>query len=589
MPFYNLPIEEIDESIIRPNITSIVKDVIEQMGFPENIKIMYRGNAAQYFYEGTEYDQRKYLDGHNRYSGDMLLYVETNIEDNPDRLINQVVHAVDERPIFGDYSIDLFMKPAYVNKLVNITFKLTGTEKEVERWRAGMRRRSSQGMVNCLHVVKYHYPIPLYFMYLLVMIYNMKKQVAPIPETLVEYLDKCFIKPFTIVTTDNGRGPIYEIMESQTRIQGWFEHAFAPPKPEKESEVGLYSLEFDYGFNFDCPETISLYAPIAVHNQLLPREFMAELKPIVLFDALNEHGSITNEALDNFVPISATERRFMNHPGIPIPNLDDWLGDRILPNGYTTVVRALINVSEHDRQKLLNLKQLSKRWSLNPILLEYIRRSRGGLKTAYKSLFHISVYRWNEMLDQEHIEVDNDLNVYYRRGKLSLSDNYHVVIQFLYETPLLDDGAWDIIRDFPCMFKLLVWMYAPEILVKYQLSLDSCKLNPSDPSPGGDGSGNDPIIYPPIEWPPNYGGGGGGWTPGEWDPETGQPIKPPPYIPNLPPPIDPDDVSDPDIIDNIIKDVDDAINGFRDLNKPSVLWRLVSRMTVVAEHIEESK
>lgn len=133
MPFYNLPIEEIDEAIIRPNIVSIVKSVMEQMDLPENIKIMYKGRASQYFYEGTEYDDRKYLDGHNRYSGDMLLYIDTNIEDNPDRLINQVVHAVDERPIFGDYGIDAFMKPAYVNKQVTISFKLTGTEKEVER------------------------------------------------------------------------------------------------------------------------------------------------------------------------------------------------------------------------------------------------------------------------------------------------------------------------------------------------------------------------------------------------------------------------------------------------------------------------
>lgn len=585
MPFYNLAIEEIDEAIIRPNIVSIVKDVLGKMELPSNIKIMYRGRAAQYFYDGSTYDERKYLDGHNRYSGDMLLYIETTVEDNEDRLINSQVHAVNERPIFGDYSIDAFMKPAYVSKKVTINFKLTGTEKEVERWRANIRRSTTQDVVNLIHSVKYHYPIPSYFMYLLVTIYNLKKNVAPIPETLVEYFKKCFIKPITVVTSDNGNGPLYTVMESQSPVVGWFEFGFNPPKPEKEGEVGLYSLDFDYSLIFDCPETISMYCPIAIHNQLLPPEFLADLKIPTIVDEIYSHGSISNEALRALTYESSTDRKLRTHPGLPIPSFDDWLGDRDKIEGYTHLVRALIHVDVSDRQKLLNLKTMSKSWSFNPIFLEYLKKSRKWLTVPYMSLFNIRIYRWNNLLDNTHIEVDEDLNVYYRRGALSLTDNYHVVISFLHNVPLLDDRAWKDITDFPCMFKQLVHLYTPDVLAKYDLSLDNCLMNPLDPSPGKDGSGNDPIVNPPGVWPPPFGGDNGGWKPGDYDPETGLPIPTNPHNPEKP--THEGDGNDDDIIKDIIDDMNKEIVDFRRLEKPEVLWRLVCLYSLVTKNLKD--
>lgn len=486
MPLYNLPIEEINESVSRPIAINVVRDIIDRMGLPPDIPLIFKGNASQFLYNASEFSKQSYnLRDHNRYQGDAALTIEYTDEDNELNLLNGAVWRPEQRAVFHDPALNVSIFPSFVSKKAEISISLTGTEKQVERWRATMRRKVTQGVIDLNHMVSYHYPIPTFYMIVLLNIFKLRENVAGYNDGKVgDWLKKHFIDSYSVITNAAGNGSLFVIREKQLPIQGWFDFGTTPPKAEKDADVTRYSLSFTYSYYYDQPETMSMRCPLVVHNQMLPPEFIKTNRIPFELDYIIKTGSFSQLALDRFRFNTVKTSHVLRRPGVPIPFFDDWLGDTRGPSAYQTLIRPLIKLNPSDKKDILNLDQLGD-WSINPIARHYILQC-GPMKLTrpFKNLFTVGLYSWDQYRDQSKITIDNSLNIRYTED-LDLRDMHHLVLSLLWDITQLDPEGMEDLRNHPCMFKYWLSLVAPDLLIKYGLDLGNCAIDP--------GSDKDPI------------------------------------------------------------------------------------------------
>lgn len=221
MPFYTMPLDEIDESLVRPSVFDVTKRVFQTLNLPDDIPILFKTDGTQYFYKGSETDSFVKADqafNRNRYDGDTLFYVSTDIEDTDYTRLSSVTTRMEEQPIFSDKKLSVHMYPAMISKNISLTFTITGTQTQLERWRAVMRRKAAQGLLMIEHMVSYSYPIPKAYMSFLTRIWNMREKVEGYGDTLKEWLQHCFQKPIMVLNTDNAKFPVFTVCEKQLPV-----------------------------------------------------------------------------------------------------------------------------------------------------------------------------------------------------------------------------------------------------------------------------------------------------------------------------------------------------------------------------------
>lgn len=493
MPLYSLPLEEINESIQRPIAINVLKDVLKQMALPEDAKIMFKGNGSQFFYEGSEFKNEKYIKDHNRYEGDPLTYVEFEEEDNEHTLLTGAVWRAEERAVFNDPALGVLIWPSMVNKRATLTISMTGTEKQVERWRATLRRKTAQGVIDLNHMVQYHYPIPIYYMILLMEIHKMREAVAGYGEDIGQWLREKFIENYTVITNPGGHGSLFVIRETQLPIQGYFDFGDKPPKQEKVNDTTLYSLSFDYTYWYDCPETMSMKVPLTIHNQMLPAKFIKTNRIPFELDYIVKTGSFSQLALDHFRFNNIKTSNVSRYPGVPIPYFDDWVSDVRAPPGYQTVVRPLTQVDMVDPKNIVNLNELGY-WQLHPIAKRYLEHVHADVNDPYSSLFLISLYARDEYRDLKTLRLDSELNMTCT-DDLDPREHHHMTLSLLLDVSRLNEKGWEGLNEHPCLFTYWLSLIAPDLIDKYELGqyLESCEIN------GGDGPGVGPKPDIPID------------------------------------------------------------------------------------------
>lgn len=480
MPLYSLPLEEINESIQRPIAINVLKDVLEQMALPEDSKIMFKGNSSQFFYEGSDYFNGKYIKDHNRYEGDTLTYVEFDEEDNEQTLLTGAVWRPEERAVFNDPALGVLMWPSMINKHATLTITLTGTEKQVERWRATLRRKTAQGVIDLNHMVQYHYPVPIYYMILLMEIHKMRENVAGYGEDIGQWLREKFIDSYTVIQNPGGHGSLFVIRETQLPIQGYFSFGDNPPKQTKENDTTLYSLSFEYMYWYDCPETMSMKVPLTVHNQMLPAKFIKTNRIPFELDYIVKTGAFSEIASDQFRFNNIKTSNVSRYPGIPIPYFDDWLADVKAPPGYETLVRPLTQVDMVNPKNVLSLDDLGY-WQIHPIAKRYLKDVHAYANDPYSCLFLISLYEKDEYRDLKTLHLDKDLNMTCDLP-LDPRGHYHMTLSLLLDITRLNDKGWEGLMRHPCLFVYWLSLIAPDLVEKYNLGefLEKCEINEGD-------------------------------------------------------------------------------------------------------------
>lgn len=477
MPMYGLPIEEIDESVKRPVVAGVVADLLQLFGLREDVPMIFKGQAPQPAYMNSEVNA-KFLDPNNRYSAESYLTInDYEEEENETTLLSTPVNYIDHKAVFSDEKLNIHLVPCYVSKRFTVSMSLTGSEKQIERWRANIKRRTSQGVLNGIHTVKYHFPIPGKYMEFLVDAHERRETVKGYGDDLGTWLREKFIPTMTVLRTAAGTSPIFAIQQTQKPIQGWFDFGTGAPKKEKDDEMSRYSLSFTYTFYMDVPETINLITPLVIHNQLIPYQWIPKPSSMPALDYIKEYGSYSQEAFNHFrFAASANEYTYTTRPGLPIPEFDDWIGDK--PNtGYVTLIRILVRLDDTDLHKVMDLSSLGE-WKINPACTGFMKDSGRRIFSPYDSVINIMLYEGDQLKDMGKLSMDENLLVRYAEP-LDLRKNYHVVVTMLNQPSLLSDIGWQDLLSHGCFVREWVLSLYPEIIY-YDTSIDwdkPCVMN----------------------------------------------------------------------------------------------------------------
>jgi hypothetical protein len=480
MPRFNLAIEEIDESMKRPIVHSIVTDLCNLIGLHEDLPILFKGESPQHQYNNAELNGDKLAHGNNRYSADSYITI-TNYtdEDNETTRLSTPVDYIDDRGIFFDNEALVYLVPVRMSKRFEINISITGSEKQIERWRAIIKKKTAQGVLNGLHAVSYHYPIPKTCMAFLIEAHDRRERVASYNESLADYFDRCFIPTMQVLVDSTGKNPEFVIAETQKPIQGWFDFGLGAPKKEKDDDSSRYMLEFSYTVYVDVPETINLLTPLIIHNQILPAHWLPLKQPMAELDFIKEHGSYSHEAFNRFrfPPMGSEYGYNITNPGLSIPPIDDWLGDE-QPLSYVGVLRVLCRLDEADPYKLQDLLRLGE-WKIDPLCVNYMQDTRAYLTSPYDNVMVVQPYSFDNLLQMDKLKIDENLAVRYEE-ELSLREMHHLVVGMCYNPKDLTDQAIHDLARHACFFKKWISMLFPWAPKKYGWNLSTCTIGSDD-------------------------------------------------------------------------------------------------------------
>ena len=478
MPRYNLPIEEIDEAIRRPLVSTVTTDLMALFGLDTGLNMVFKGDAPQHSYANSEMDGGGSV-GNNRFAGEGLLTI-LDYEDqlNETTLLSTPVDYPDNKGIFFDTDLRVFMVPVRISRKFDIRLQLTGTEKQIERWGAMIKKKTANGLLNGLHAVKYHYPIPKHYMGLLVEIFNRRQAVKPYDDNLGQWLKKCFIPTMTVIRDINGNNPVFVIQETQAEIQGWFDFGTGVPKKEKDGDGGRYMLNFGYTFYADIPETINMMTPLVIHNQLVPTEWFPRPQPMAELDYIRKNGSYSQEAFDHFrFGKFGTEYTWSaTKPGLSIPTFDDWFSD-IQPEGYGSILRLLSKLDPSKPYDIHNLGSLGE-WAIDPLCLHYMLDTRKYITSPYDNVINLQTYRYDNLQFQYDITLKDDLTVV-SKNPVDLRQMYHCVLGMSYDPKSLTNQARSDLARHGCFFKKWISCLYPQAPAYFGWDLSSCTIGSS--------------------------------------------------------------------------------------------------------------
>jgi len=449
MPNVTLTLPEVEQSISRPIIFDIIKQVNEITKIDKSTKIFFPGDIQKMQTYGSDID--KSGDRFPIFNTDRYTFIDVVDDYDLDTLASTAVTSNEHIPIFLDNKLQVRISPIYATSNVTINFKHSVPSKtEALRWRDDMRTRASMARRTNLHKISYHYLLPEEILKVLKEVYDARENKLGYNQTFAEYVTSYASDRLTVVGDLIGSESRLAISETQFRIVGLFDFEGLPDKPEKDDGTGNWIISFSYKFNYEKPISCNMKYPIMVHNQLLSPEYTYFTNKTYMPHVIDKSASMSIGAFSEF-ELDQTLRNTINTNAIiRLPNFDDYIIP-VTPRGTATGILALCEVDETDNKTLLNLNELGDIVFDNDIL-DFIRESEYPYCCdIYKSIITISLYRNNTLVSNNSIECLTDLTIK-AKVDLDIRNQYRLRIGLVTDLTLLSKEAISRLLKFPKAF-----------------------------------------------------------------------------------------------------------------------------------------
>lgn len=409
MPSLSLTLPDVEESVARPIVFDVVRQIFEITQLSTDTEILFAGKRGTLTTPGTTIDDHPDKARDPRFKANRYTYLEVNEDYDRQAYQETSVHAFDQRTIYQDNEIRASARPVYLTSDVEIRVRYQSTsETEVRRWMANQYAKHARGREYSLVGIDYTYTLPDAFVRFLTDLWRLREAVSGYGDTLTQYIEKKSTNQLTLLGDRAGESLIYAIKQHQFRINGQFDFVGIPDKPEWNEDTGTWTLSFGFKFSYQRPDLLFLHYPISVHNQFMPDHWLSYLGNEVNGLPINRSYNQTYDALSQFEGDAVAEEIRRPQPYLRIPSFDDVRLAEILP-GSATVFTALCFL-EDDRQVLLDLNDLGD-YLIDQDILEYLQAEAPYLTKAFQSFFYVSLYRHDRPVDASLLEVTDALVV----------------------------------------------------------------------------------------------------------------------------------------------------------------------------------
>lgn len=478
MPTINMNLPNVTQSVMRPVVVDIVRQIGLISGISKDVPIVYPGDngqvAAAGSIQGTEIDRRA------RFEGNRRIFVTADESYAEEENSTDIVGRKGNALIFRDDSIDTWIAPVYATSEVVASIKFESKSKEeVSRWRDDMNMKYKMLRISPTHDIAYTYTLPRTFWTILESIGEARNAKVDTGQRFGEWLKDCMTTRMTVIGNENGQHRQFSINETQNQIQGYFNYtAENIPKPEYDEGLGVWRVTFEYRFRYQRPCGVDMHYPIIIHNTLMPEKFtnfagLVPRKPNPNMARYDQFGWATQDmnVRSNMLKIKP------EFPYIRIPEMDDFLVRGTVPGTGTFML--VLMAMEDEGDKSFNLTQLGE-VTIDPDILEFIQKSEYKfIGIPGKSIFHAEVYKNNMPLTSPSVKIHEDLTLE-MLVKTDLTKAYRVRLSLFTDLERLENSAIDRMKAFPKAFVKI--MTSINELLAYQSDFQNL--------------GNQKVIYP---------------------------------------------------------------------------------------------
>jgi len=441
MPHLALEIPETYESITRPVTTGLVRDLIDRFSLPNDTNVHYQGAIETLAQTGST------LAATNTraifpYTGKVQVELTESYIDTA--VLNTAVYRYDNNYVFFDPALRVAMWPVYTKTEAVISFKYRATSRTTaNQWRDALRRRMTQQQQALLHEIIYHYSTPPVFFEILKEIWRKREEIAGYGEDFQTWLRNKYDPRMTVISNLSGERGIVAIPEKQIQVPGWFSFNTEPDAIQKNQEGETWEVGFDYTIQYEKVTAMVIDYPISVHNQLLDTKYLCTES---LYNPYNQpHKPSFSGSLNEFF----SKINYDPEPvfaGVVLPSYDDWQ-PRACNYRTVPIISSLIGVDLADPQQIVNLLDLGDT-SLTQSVANFIFRYRKEVLEYTKSVFHVTFYRDDLMLNFKSVTLDEDMNL---RSNSVLNPRlvYHFRLSVVTDLNILSAEARDALRNDP--------------------------------------------------------------------------------------------------------------------------------------------
>lgn len=445
MPNISLVLPDTTQSISRPIIFDIIGQIQDITKIRKDAKIYFSGDIARQQTPGTSIDSTD--ERFASFNSNNIVFIEADEDYDHDTLATTAVTRREHIPVFIDPLLDIRLTPVYVTTNVTINFKFRCLSKnEALRWRDDMRMRISMLRDINLHTLTYHYLLPLDVLMMLKAIHETKEVVEPYNESYEEFITRNSTDRLTLIGDLVNQDARLGISEKQSRIVGIYNFDAVPEKIER-NDNGTYEISFSYKFSYEKPIACNFRYPVMVHNNLLPSVYTDFTNKTYDLYQVDKSWTKSLGALSGFESDTIMDNRITPNFLLRLPEFDDYQIPSC-PVGTGSLFLALCEVDTTDKRTVLNLTELGD-VVLDQDILNFIRDVEYPyMGNLYKSIFHLSLYRNNDLTVSGSLSVDAQLNVK-AVADLTLRNQHRVRFAIVTDLTLLPREALDRLRRYP--------------------------------------------------------------------------------------------------------------------------------------------
>lgn len=453
MPNISIPIEDLQDSVERPVILSVVRDILDITQISDKTPISFYGDEGKAAQLGSLINSDKST--FNKWPFNERVNIEVDEQFDESMMLSIHTKQPEHQPVFLDSALGVCIRPIYSPTKVEITFNYRARDKnQAQSWRNQMRAKVAMYRQINLHELSYHVHLNEELFIIIKEIHRMREAVAGYNEPFDTYFARNLSDRASIKTNLGGVAVLWGIDERQIRVQGSFDFEGAPEKGEKDSDGDSWSISFTYRFEYQKPILMNMTYPLVVHNQVLDSKYRPAERAYKVEDQLTRR-SLSSAAYAAFETDTAS-LKYTGRDGVSIPDYDEFIPGMILPSTINIVTcLVVVDFDSTNPRKLMNLRELGD-VGLNSKLLDFIASSEYPfMGEDFKSIISLSLYRHSGLMESGSVMIDSNLDVYCTFDP-DLRKTYRIRLGLVTNLSYLPIAALNRIRDTPGIPDLLV-------------------------------------------------------------------------------------------------------------------------------------